>query len=135
MKIDEFVDQLFGLFGLDSQADEQLKSGAVRAFIDRLLLRIFNSHILISYLKKVGLAERDGKNYLQIVFAAMPSEVIPDIQRVIAVDDTKIVRYKEGSQPYVAFEVPIDPKQFMEDPYELKKMDPNSVGLAGAATY
>jgi hypothetical protein len=134
MKLDEFVDQLFGLFGQQSN-DTKLKSGAVRSFIDRLLLRLFNSHILISYLKKVGLAERDGKNYLQVVFSAVPNEVIPDIQRVIAVDGTKIVRYSEDSQPYVAFEIPIDPTQFVEDPAALRKMDPNVVGLAGAATY
>jgi hypothetical protein len=98
---------------IDQLATYLIDSGGpstAKAFIDRLLLRLFNSPELILHLKKVGL-KRDQKT-LQLVFATVPNEVITDIQRIISSPCRVIPFSDEGDEAtsYIGFEIPLPKK-------------------------
>lgn len=103
MTIREFVDELYG--------DQEGEMANVKTFLDRLLLRIFDTVGLMQYLNKVSVIKKGDVQTIQLVFAQIPDEVISDVQRVIAVP-SQAYKFKSDAANYVGFEIPLKKELF-----------------------
>lgn len=109
MKLTEFVEEVL-------YRDDTVELEGVKAYVDRLLLRIFETVTLMQYLNKVSVFKRGGVHTVQLVFSRIPDEVIPDVQRVIGVE-SKVYKFDQDSTPFVGFEVPL-PEELFPDKAE-----------------
>jgi hypothetical protein len=122
MNLDEFVDQLFaagspdkslGLSGEEADSADQgdIDPANLQAFVDRLLLRLFDTVSLMQYLKQVSVLKKNGVPVVQLVFAQIPDDVIGDTQRIISTP-SQAYKFKQDATPYVGFEVPLKAEMF-----------------------
>lgn len=124
MNLDEFVDQLFNS-SIDAElsseeavapGDDLADQGDIdpenlQSFVDRLLLRFFDTVNLMQYLNQVSVIKKNGVPTVQLVFAQIPDDAIADAQRVIAVP-SQAFRFKNEATPYIGFEVPLKAEMF-----------------------
>jgi hypothetical protein len=103
MNLDGLVDQMYDYD--DVELDD------VKSYVDRLLLRIFNAVSLMQYLNKVSVLKKGNVQTVQLVFAQVPADIIPEIQRIIGVPSQAYAFDKDGS-PYIGFEIPLPDEVF-----------------------
>lgn len=122
MDIEEFVDQLFGEKTTDTLmpgkeagspvADQgEIDPSNLQSFVDRLLLRLFDTVNLMQYLKQVSILKKNGTPTVQLVFTQIPDDAVGDAQRVIAVP-SQAYRFKHNASPYIGFEIPLKAEMF-----------------------
>jgi hypothetical protein len=116
MTISEFVDNLY----TDGDYLDDVK-----VFIDRLLLRLFDTVSLMQFLEKVSIIKKDETRVIQLLFTKIPDEVIPDVQRIIAVPCQAYEFEREG-KPFIAFEIPVETELFGDEAPDFSKDPLNS---------
>jgi hypothetical protein len=93
---------------------DQNHNFVVNTFIDRLLLRFMMNPAIMLHLRKVKTSE--DKKHLQLIFAVVPDEVVPDIERMINIKDTEVIHFPYKNEPYLGFKVPLTGPEFQVDP-------------------
>jgi hypothetical protein len=104
VKLNSVIDQLF--------ANGEIRNDGFRTFIDRLLMRVWNSPSLIQYLDKVGYSEKEDTLVAQLVFNKLPDEVIQDVTRLIAVPRVRVSKFRVDGKAFVGFEAFLDQEMF-----------------------
>jgi hypothetical protein len=80
-----------------------------KTFADRLLLRVFNSPSLMSYLRNVAVldshdpAGESGSVKFQLKFSKLPVEVIPQVKELIGVKNIQVVEFEENHNVCTGF--------------------------------
>jgi len=102
------------------QAPEIDKKIAV--FLNRVLLRHWNTPSFLSFLKDVAMFPKDdesGQVVIQFVYNRLPEEAIPSLARLLASpSDPKYSRFVDNGQAYTGVELCVKPDDFGGEEYD-----------------
>ena len=98
----------------------------VQAFSDRLLMRVYASPSLLSYLVNGGI-RKDGSNYhVELDFKKLPDDVIHQVKSLIATPSVKVVSFKDDHGDHTGFVATITSKD-LEKAQKSAKEKPNGL--------
>lgn len=99
---------------IESGADER-----VSTFHNRLLLRIFSSPSLQSFLYDVKIQkvdDSDGEYLVQVDFLKLPREIIPQVKLLLATpSEPEIYDFNKNGSAHTGFQFTLKPSDFPED--------------------
>jgi hypothetical protein len=96
---------------------DQDKNFYAKTFADRLLLRVFNSPSLMSYLRNMAVLDSQdagvepGSITFQLKFSKLPDEVIPQVKELIGVANIRVVEFEENHGQCTGFEFSLNEEE------------------------
>lgn len=92
----------------------------LKTFLDRLLLRIFDTPSLMASLLDVQIISQDGDFLIQLDFKKLPDEVTPQVKRIIGHPNARAVEFDKEGTPHTGLEVKITGQE-LEQAKEVSK--------------
>lgn len=111
-------------------AGEQLPGGRegakekVSAVANRIALQLFSVPSLQSFLADFGVVDagrNDGSVKIQMDFLKLPKEIVPELEKLLSVDQYKnhrLVKYIKNGQARTGLEIEVTPKDLPGTPYD-----------------
>lgn len=96
----------------------------VSAVANRLALQLFSVPSLQSFLADYGVLSTgrdDGSVKIQMDFLKLPKEIIPELEKLLSVDqfkDHRLVKYIKNGQARTGLEIEVTPKDLPGTPYD-----------------
>lgn len=96
----------------------------VSAVANRIALQVFSVPSLQSFLSDyavVATGRDDGSVKVQLDFLKLPKEIIPELEKLLSVDqfkDHKLVKYIKNGQARTGLEIEVTPKELPGTPYD-----------------
>ena len=79
-----------------------------RVFIDRMILRIFSFPSLLAFFSD---AHSLSEGEVELVFRKIPNEVIPQVVKLIGVNEVKLYKFTKDGHPMLGFKIQIPEKK------------------------
>lgn len=114
-------------FLIEELPQQLAKAGAdekVAALANRMALQIFSVPSLQAFLaghSVIGTGRNDGSVKVQFDFLKLPKEIIPELEKLLSVDqfkDHRLVRYIKNGQARTGLEIEVTPKDLPGAPYD-----------------
>lgn len=96
----------------------------VSAVANRLALQLFSVPSLQSFLADYGVistGKPDGSVKIQMDFLKLPKEIIPELEKLLSVEqfkDHRLVKYIKNGQARTGLEIEVVPKDLPGTPYD-----------------
>lgn len=109
---------------LPQQLDKAGAGEKVSAVCNRMALQIYSVPSLQSFLADysvVGTGRSDGSVKVQLDFMRLPKEIIPELEKLLCVDQYKnhrLVKYIKNGQARTGLEIEVTPKDLPGTPYD-----------------
>jgi len=96
----------------------------VSAVANRIALQLFSVPSLQSFLADYGVistGKPDGSVKIQMDFLKLPKEIVPELEKLLSVDqfkDHRLVKYIKNGQARTGLEIEVVPKNLPGTPYD-----------------
>jgi len=96
----------------------------VSAIANRIALQLFSVPSLQSFLADYGVISTgrpDGSVKIQMDFLKLPKEIVPELEKLLSVDQFKghrLVKYIKNGQARTGLEIEVTPKELPGEPYD-----------------
>lgn len=96
----------------------------VSAVANRIALQLFSVPSLQSFLADYGVVstgKSDGSVKIQMDFLKLPKEIVPELEKLLSVDqfkDHRLVKYIKNGQARTGLEIEVTPKDLPGTPYD-----------------
>ena len=121
------TEALFARFLIEELPQQLKDAGAgekVAAVANRIALQIFSVPALQSFLADYGVTSTgrpDGSVKIQLDFMKLPKEIIPELEKLLSVDQFKnhrLVKYIKNGEARTGLEIEVTPKDLPGTPYD-----------------
>lgn len=121
------TEAIFARFLIEELPQKLKDAGAgekVAAVANRIALQVFSVPALQSFLADYGVTSTgraDGSVKIQLDFLKLPKEIIPELEKLLSVDQFKnhrLLKYIKNGEARTGLEIEVTPKDLPGTPYD-----------------
>lgn len=95
---------------IDHMSEEQADNRLVQAYIDRLMMRLFESPALIASFIRASVFMRGEDTIIQFEFSRVPQEIHPELIKIAGAKDSQVINYIKNAVAHTALQVTLRPE-------------------------